>query len=301
VVAELKRRRKSALQIDVASLEENDYVVDQHGLTVFDRQRKVVSDDRVVRRGWVRRLAPPNWRHDVPIASHAGAVRASWLALLTGIARGLRIEWLTNLEHLFVAENKVVQHHAARALDIPVPRSLVTSQRNEIPRELGELLVVKPLGPAQFLGDEGVAQVLYTHVLARDAPELDALANAPFLVQERLEAREHLRIVTVCDRAWVCSLSADGLPIDWRRVSEAHDAFTVREDFPVVAAQALRLAKSLGTGYSSQDWVVTDHAPYFLDLNPAGQWLFLPQAVGSAVSRAIARWLEGEIVAEVSS
>jgi hypothetical protein len=48
-------------------------------------------------------------------------------------------------------------------------------------------------------------------------------------------------------------------------------------------------------GYSSQDWVIAPTgAALFLDLNPAGQWLFLPADVAEAATTAIARWLIGE-------
>jgi hypothetical protein len=52
------------------------------------------------------------------------------------------------------------------------------------------------------------------------------------------------------------------------------------------------LSAALGVGYSSQDWIEdVDGAHYFLDLNPGGQWLFLPFA--DEVTAAIADWLGG--------
>jgi glutathione synthase/RimK-type ligase-like ATP-grasp enzyme len=216
------------------------------------------------------------------------------------VARGLDVEWLSNLERLFVAENKLVQQAAARELDIAVPLSAVTSTRERIPRELGESLIVKPLGPGQFVGDEGVAQVLYARELARDAPELDAIGGAPFLVQERLDAERHLRVVTVGARAWVSAFDAGALPVDWRRVDEAHDAFVPSDEHEDVAEQARRLAARLGVRYSSQDWLIVDGRPYFLDLNPGGQWLFLPEPVASAVTAEIAVWLAGDNAADAS-
>lgn len=52
------------------------------------------------------------------------------------------------------------------------------------------------------------------------------------------------------------------------------------------------ISRRLGLGYSSQDWILTpDYEEVLLDVNPAGQWLFLPESIGSEVSRAIATWL----------
>jgi hypothetical protein len=57
---------------------------------------------------------------------------------------------------------------------------------------------------------------------------------------------------------------------------------------------ALGLAVSLGLGFSSQDWVETADGYWFLDLNPSGQWLFLPELVAHPVTSAVAAWLGGE-------
>ena len=53
----------------------------------------------------------------------------------------------------------------------------------------------------------------------------------------------------------------------------------------------MQLADALKVGYSSQDWVVGEGQPYFLDLNPGGQWLFLPDPTSADVTEAIAAWL----------
>lgn len=299
-MAELVRRGVTALQLDASLLEQSEYLLTDERLVLVDGEREVVVEGDGHARGWIRRLAPPDWRrHDAP-ATHEGAVRASWVALLVAAVRGLGVKWLSDLERLFVAENKLVQQAAARGLGIAVPRSAVTSTRERIPRDLGASLVIKPLGPGQFVGDEGIAQVLYARELLRDAPELDALGGAPFLVQERLDAERHLRVVTVGARAWVCALDATALPVDWRRVDEAHDAFVVARDDADVAEQALRLAARLDVEYSSQDWLIANGRPYFLDLNPGGQWLFLPEPVASAVAAEIATWLAGENVDDLS-
>jgi len=284
----------TALQLDASSLEQSEYLLADECLIVVDGEREVVVEGDGVTRGWIRRIAPPDWRRlDAPV-THEGAVRASWVALLVAIARGLSVEWLSDLERLFVAENKLVQQAAARELGIAIPPSAVTSTRERIPPDLGDSLIVKPLGPGQFVGDEGVAQMLYARELARQAPELDALGGAPFLIQERLDADQHLRVVTAGARAWVCALEAGALPVDWRRIDEAHDAFVSSDEHNDFAEQALRLTARLDVRYSSQDWLIADERPYFLDLNPSGQWLFLPESVASAVTAEIATWLAGE-------
>jgi hypothetical protein len=293
VMAALSARGVTAAQLDVSMLERSDYALTPGGLRLGSADADIVIAADGLARGWLRRLAPPQWRREVAASSHEGAVRASWVALLVGIARACRISWLSDVERLFLAENKLAQLAAAAELGIPSPASAIVSDRALIPPELGERLVAKPLGPGQFDDPEGRGQVVFASEVARDAPALDALGGAPFLLQELVAAERHLRIVTVQERVWVCELEAHDLPLDWRREDRAHDSFTVSDAYGDVAEQALALARSLGVGYSSQDWAIASDRAFFLDLNPGGQWLFLPEPVAAEVTAAIADWLAG--------
>jgi hypothetical protein len=166
----------------------------------------------------------------------------------------------------------------------------VVSQPSLIPPDLGDRLVVKPLGSATYTDLDGTEQVVWAQEVSRDSAVLAALAGAPFLVQAMLKADRHLRVVTVDQNSWVCELDARGLRLDWRREEHAHESFKATSE-SAVGHEAVRLAMKLGVGYSSQDWIVANGIPYFLDLNPAGQWLFLPEEVASAITDAIATWL----------
>jgi hypothetical protein len=130
--------------------------------------------------------------------------------------------------------------------------------------------------------------------MRRDDPRLDLLAGAPFLVQPALNASAHLRVVTVRQKAWVSELESDSVSLDWRATAAAHSAFHPAR-YPEVAEEASKLAAKMRVGYSSQDWLVDQSGvAHFLDLNPAGQWLFLPNQVSEEVTLAIAEWLVGQ-------
>ncbi len=211
---------------------------------------------------------------------------------MVGIAGDASVEWLTRLERLFLSENKLLQERSARSLGIRTPRTVVTSDRSLIPGALGRDLVAKPLGTGHYTAEDAVEQVVWTQPLDVEALELDHLAGAPFILQGRIAAERHLRVVTVRDRAWVCELDAAGLELDWRVSAEAHHSFVMAEEGEV-ALQALALAAETRVGYSSQDWIVAGGQPCFLDLNPAGQWLFLPEPAASEITGSIAAWLGG--------
>jgi hypothetical protein len=290
VVEQLDKRDASAAIVDTAKLEAGAYrVVDSWAEVDGD-----LVDFRQSRKGWIRRLAPPHWRRRTQGGSEEAAVRSAWSSLLVGFAGEANVQWLSTIERLFFIENKLLQLRIAERLGIRTPRSAVVPDKVLIPEDFGEELIVKPLGVGHFTGDDDVEQVVYAKALQRGAPELDHLAPAPFLIQERLVAERHLRVVTVNRRVWACELQADGLPLDWRKDEDAHHSFVPTRN-ENVERSARAIAEAAQLGYSSQDWIVQGGEPYFVDLNPAGQWLFLPEPVASEVSAEIATWLTNPV------
>jgi hypothetical protein len=273
-------------------LESTDFSLSGDILTLHGAGRQRQIPLRSPTRGWIRRLAPPYWRRSVLSGSREAAIRGAWTNLVAAVAGAPEVAWLTPLERLFLRENKLLQARAAKALGIAIPRTAVVSQRVLLPVDLGDSLVVKPLGASTFTDSEGTERVVWARELGRDSPALDSMEGAPFLVQPFLKADRHLRAVTVNEEVWLCELDAQDMPTDWRRDERAHESFVTASE-PSVERDAIRLATSLGVGYSSQDWIVAEGVSYFLDLNPAGQWLFLPDEVGSAVTNSIASWLIG--------
>lgn len=244
-------------------------------------------------RGWVRRLAPAGTHNGLAIGSLEAAEAASRLAFVSAWSSS-PVSWLTGYWHLLEAENKLVQYRMANRLGIPVPKFEVVSDASLISRDLGEKFIVKPLGLGEYRS-ESETYAVHSHVLERGDPRLSGLNEAPFLLQKLIEAKSHLRVVTVGERAWVASLDASGVPVDWRLDPVAHRSW-IPSNRPSVERQALKLSAALKLGFSSQDWIVDGGGTaWFIDGNPAGQWLFLPPEVGAPATDAIASWLMGEV------
>ena len=150
--------------------------------------------------------------------------------------------------------------------------------------------VAKPLGPGSFFDDEGRELVVPTAPLL--AEHLGAVRAAPFLFQHRVDVTTHARVVTVGTFVRSATLSRRDTPLDWRTDPDAHGAFTDEPAPDMVHQLAARVAQACRVGYSAQDWVADRNGQWwFLDLNPAGQWLFLPEGVAEPVTQALATWL----------
>ncbi|MGK3094583.1 RimK family alpha-L-glutamate ligase [Streptomyces sp. WAC01490] len=247
----------------------------------------------VAARGWIRRLAPAGWDAGTVLGGQAAARLAARMTVLAALLRDARISWMCGVDALFAAENKLVQYRAAQMLGLRFPDTFVCADPAYLAAELGEPFVIKPLGPGNFTTGDGHDHVVHTQaVSARDLAGADLL-GAPFLAQKLLTARTHLRIVTVDGDAWTAELDADGLPLDWRQAARAHRSFVPSARWVSVERDAVRLAQHLQTGFTCQDWIVEDAGPAFVDLNPGGQWLFLPDSMTERIADSLASWLRG--------
>ncbi|WP_448232417.1 hypothetical protein [Microbacterium lacticum] len=110
-----------------------------------------------------------------------------------------------------------------------------------------EEVVVKPLGTGQFVA-AGDVKTVYAEPMMPDDDRLRALSSAPFIIQERLHASRHLRVVTVGDRVWAAALDVQAsAPADWRQSSANHSNFNeVNDVSPIVRDGAVAVARELG-------------------------------------------------------
>ena len=244
-------------------------------------------------RGWLRRVAPSRWTSGHLVGSVEDVSLRARVHLVAAIARHGNREWLTGIDALQAAEDRMHQLAMASRVGIRTPTTIVTADPLEIRKALGDDAVIKPFATGAFVNAEGQPQAVYTTLLTEDILESGDFGAAPFVAQERIKARRHLRIVTAGTVVRTAALDADDWPLDWRAADEAHTSWR-RHDSPEVEAQAVRLADALGIGFSSQDWLVPAKGPaVFIDLNPAGQWMFLPDDVAEPITEQIVKFLDG--------
>lgn len=221
--------------------------------------------------------------------------RSEWFDACEGALLALPVAWLTPLASMRSAELKLVQLAAARQLGIEIPETIVTNDPDQAMAFARRFrCVAKPV--RYGLVEVDPPMVAWTTEVAAD--DLGALSGPPVILQQLIVARKHLRVVTVDGACFVAELTATEL--DWRSNVENHRRFRTAESTltTMVSDPALRLARELGLGFSSQDWLVgEDGELFFLDVNPNGQWMFVGDAV-SQIGAAIVDALEDRIDAQ---
>jgi glutathione synthase/RimK-type ligase-like ATP-grasp enzyme len=112
---------------------------------------------------------------------------------------------------------------------------------------------------------------------------------APVIFQEAV-AGSDVRVTIVGTQVFAAELRTEesGYAYDFR-VDTHHCPTTVHHLPEDVAAALLRLLDVLGLWYGAVDLRRTPEGEYvFLEINPAGQWLFVEYATGQPIAAALA-------------
>lgn len=243
---------------------------------------------------WMRRVfAPPRpaGLDDIEAAQCARETRATLDAVFAALDHAA---WLDPRARVRDAENKLVQLRAATRAGLPVPRTVIGNDPDEV-RALWQACrgaVVAKMLTAVTRSMGAPSAAVYTRSLTEtDLDDLDGLALAPMVFQERIDKRRELRVVYVAGRCFTASLAATD--DDWRR-TPAGGASPWRIDaLPVdIAARFAAVMSELGLRFGAADFLEDHDGGYhFLEVNPAGEWGMLERDLELPIADAIAEEL----------
>lgn len=291
--------RLAALGREVVALDLSDFP-SRAGMTLEWRaadapcymvQREAGSIDLASARvGWWRRVRP----HMLDAAITDPSLRAFALSetgqAVTGMLDALPCKWINNRSADEAAHHKPLQWTMAGQVGLQTPRTLVTTRPEDAQSFITEIGLGRVVVKAFLAMLEAWRETRL--VTAADLDRLDLVRLAPVIFQEYIEGVD-LRITVVGDRVFAAEIDArrTSYPFDMRMVLGESDVKPVELPAQVHSA-LLRLQRRLGLAYGAIDMRRTaDGRWYFLEVNPAGQWLFVEQRTGLPISQAMADYL----------
>lgn len=235
---------------------------------------------------WWRRLRP--FELDASVAPQGRSFALSESAQAThGLLDSLDCTWVNPRCADEAAHRKPFQWTVARSVGLRVPRTLVTTNPQEARRFVEGIGVGRTVFKA-FIASLGAWRETRL-VEAGDMERLDLVRFAPVIFQEYVEGVD-LRITVIGEDVFAAAIDAraTSYPVDMRMVvgeAEVTPVQLPRE----VSDGLLALHRSLGLRYGAVDMRRTDDGGYlFLEVNPAGQWLFVERLTGLPISQALA-------------
>ncbi len=248
-------------------------------------------DMESVRAVWWRRPQPFEVQVDVAGNDDRGFAYGECHAAISGLWSSLDARWVNDPGRDEVAGRKTYQLKVASQLGLRIPRTLITND---------------PVSAAAFIDGEGESGTIYKAFSATERawretrllkPEerrhLDAVRFAPVIFQEHIRADIDLRITMIGDEifpAEIRSGETDYL-VDFRMTMHAApiQAHVLPDS---VVAQLRAFMGAMGLVYGAIDMRLTPDGEYvFLEVNPAGQWLFIEERTGQSITAALAGYL----------
>lgn len=221
-----------------------------------------------------------------------------WKRALEGLghlAPGAR--WMNPRTAAFRSRSKVTQLGAATLSGLRTPPTLVTNDADQVRRFVDDApgdVVYKSLS---WFFDPPNWTIFTSRVDPRDLADRStdsAIVVAPGIFQHRVPKAYEVRVTVVGDEIFpvgIDSQAHERAQLDWRRAQLELDYWTV--ELPQDVAFGIRaLMTQLDLVFAAHDFIVTPTGEYvFLEVNPAGQWLWLEERTGLPISAAVARWL----------
>lgn len=291
VIGRLRQRGRPVLLLDLAEIPARrsvtmtwlngaapTYRVDGDG-TSLD-----LADVGVV---WWRRVKPFDVDHGVTAPGARAFANSETAQAVYGMLDSLDCAWMNPRGADEAAHRKPWQWAVARSVGLKVPRTMVTNRPEDARRFVDEVGVGRTVFKAFLASIDAWRETRL--VLQEDIDRLDLVRLAPVIFQEYIDGVD-LRITVIGEQVFAGSIDArrTRYPYDMRMV--VGDADVAPVELPKVLRQRLlTLLRKLGLRYGAIDMRRTDAGDYFfLEVNPAGQWLFVEQRTGQPISQAIA-------------
>ncbi|MFF2849555.1 ATP-grasp ribosomal peptide maturase [Streptomyces sp. NPDC058001] len=214
-----------------------------------------------------------------------------------GLLSALPCRWLPPPGKAADAEYKPLQLRVAAEVGLSVPRTLITNDPDaarHFADSIGGPLVYKPFSPVRGTVHGETAAVYASIITADDLPHPD-IGTTAHLFQEWVPKAHEVRLTAIDGRIFAAEIHADSDAghVDWRSDYDSH-TYEICEPPPEVATGVLRMLGRLGLPYGAFDFVVTPEGNWrFVEVNPSGQYGFIEQATGLAITAAICDYLEG--------
>jgi glutathione synthase/RimK-type ligase-like ATP-grasp enzyme len=195
------------------------------------------------------------------------------------------------------AENKLWQHYWAERAGLATPESLYTNDPVKIRcfiDEHGGKIIYKPFAGTIWVNGQKEWGYYTNIVTLDDLVDDDLLQTTPGIYQELVAKDHELRVTVMGHEFFVARVNSQETMrgrLDWRR---AYDDLTMEQTvIPAALETKCRdLMGKLGLVFGCFDFVVTPNGKYvFLEVNQAGQFLFIEEATGMPLLDAFAEFL----------
>lgn len=224
--------------------------------------------------------------------------RREWNSHLNGFYTDIKsAHWLNPLRKAYKGENKYFQMQCARQVGFRLPDYVVSNDKNTLEQfvKCHNGSVIKFMNQDIFKNEQGKFCAAYVNQLTLEALSEFGDEENPIFVQQRINKDFEVRYTVVENKHFVCKIDSQCSSIakdDWRRYDLPHTPHSVITPPAEIRSKIEMFMKLLQIPYGALDFIVTPEGDwFFLEINCMGQWLWIEELTGLAISDAIVQWL----------
>jgi glutathione synthase/RimK-type ligase-like ATP-grasp enzyme len=217
-----------------------------------------------------------------------------------GIFRSLNCLWVNEPAANVACADKLWQLQIANELGFRIPETLVTNKPDLVVEFFDKCdgqVIYKLMGEltnSAIPANENPRGVSTLPLRKEDLPFVEQVSFSPHMFQRCVQKSYDLRVTVVGTEIFgtrIDSQSGRG-KIDWR-----HDYSVAIESFDLpaqISDRCIDLTRKLGLNYGAIDLILTPEGEYiFLEINCAGQFMWIEERTQQSISLSLARLLNG--------
>jgi len=202
--------------------------------------------------------------------------------------------WINRREADALCRNKPFQLNLANREGFKIPDGIISNNSSEVQKKISgfKQVVYKPLSYYIVPPD----RILYSSIMTKDEVEHKSpnIEQAPCIFQEYIEKDFELRITIVGNKVFSVKIKSQQNNItkfDWRKdqINVDYEVFELPKG---IKRKLINLHQKFEMFFGAYDFIVDPKGEYyFLEVNPAGQWLWLEEILNLSISESIAEAL----------
>ncbi len=234
------------------------------------------------------RRAPSVFNHFSNIKNSSFLWRES-KEFFEGIYLTINARWVNPIFETYKAERKLYQLNVAQKLGFKIPNSLISNKPSEIKKFIAEKeCIIKPISHGLQVNEEEIFSI-YTNSIDKELEfDLDELFESPVYIQEKIQNKFDIRVTVIGDKLFPVSIKKDAMSeVDWRK-PEVMKEYDIIELPLSVANKCFEINNKMGLSYSAIDLIKSSNNDYtFLEVNPAGEWVWLEKELNLPISEKL--------------
>jgi len=196
--------------------------------------------------------------------------------------------WMNDVTRDASASHKPWQLDTARKLGMAIPKTLITNVPDDVlafRRDVGKVIYKAFLASPMAWRETRVLQ-------DADLAQINAISLAPVIFQKYIEAKADLRVTVVGSEVFAAAAPTDKADYATDIRMNPNIGWKPYELPKKTKAQLLKMMRLFGLEYGAADFrVMPDGTHVFLEINPAGQFLFIENGTKMPIAAAVAMHL----------